>query len=108
MPGFLLHSGMTMTCPHGGAVTAIPAGPPAALVNGMPVLTTKDQMVVVGCTLTPPCATVQWTNISSLLAGGTPVLTQVPPAGQGGGTCVGSLSPGPPIVIAMQPFVTGR
>ncbi|MFD2468070.1 hypothetical protein [Amycolatopsis silviterrae] len=108
MPGFLLHSGMTMNCPHGGAVTAIPAGPPAALVNGMPVLTTKDQLIVAGCTATPPCTKVQWANISSLLAGGTPVLTQLPPSGPGGGVCIGSVPPAPPVVVVMQQFVTGR
>ncbi|WP_033290348.1 hypothetical protein [Amycolatopsis jejuensis] len=105
MPGFLLHSGMSMTCPHGGKVTAVPAGPPAALVNGMPVLTSKDQLIVGGCTFTPPCAKVQWTNVSSLLADGSPVLTQTTPAGPGGGVCVGS---GPPLVVSMQQLVTGR
>ncbi|HEY2058904.1 MAG TPA: hypothetical protein VGH57_11100 [Amycolatopsis sp.] len=107
MPGFVLHSGMTMTCPHQGAMVPKPAGPPPALVQGMPVLTSKDQLTIVGCTAAPSCISVQWNNLSTELGYGTPVLVQSKPAGQGDGTCIGSQSPGPPIVVAMQPFVFG-
>ena len=113
MPGLAIHIGMIMTCPHGGTATILPAGPPGALVGGMPVATLANQIVVAGCPAQPtPCATVQWANTSTVLVNGTPMLTQAsppaPPPVPGGGVCVGSAAPGPPLVMSMQLFVTGR
>jgi hypothetical protein len=54
---------------------------------------------------------VQWATVSTVLVNGSPVLTQsTPPAGPtpGGGVCVGSAAPGPPLISAMQLLVTGR
>jgi hypothetical protein len=104
---------MSMTCPHGGAVMFVPSGPPGALVNGMPVATLADQLTVVGCAAQPtPCATVRWANVSQALVNGSPVLMQAappsPPPVPGGGVCVGSATPLPPQVLAMQLFVAGR
>lgn len=111
MPGLALHTGATMTCPHGGTATILPAGPPGALVRGMPVATGANPIVVAGCVVTPPCVTVQWTNVSSVLVNGAPLLTQAPPPTPppvpGGGVCAGSPTPGPPLVLAMQLLVTG-
>lgn len=113
MPGFVVDITTTMTCPHGGKVTFIPAGPPAVLVNGQPVMTAADQITVVGCGLAavpnPPCVTVKWANLAVALAGNVPMLLQAPPAppGPGNGTCVGSATPLPPVLMAMAPLVTG-
>jgi hypothetical protein len=112
MPGLIVHSGMTMTCPHGGTATFVPSGPPGALVNGMPVATSADQILVAGCAAQPtPCVKVQWANVSRALIHGTPVLTQAPPPTPppvpGGGVCLGSVTPAPPLVMAMQVLVTG-
>ncbi|MEU1598342.1 hypothetical protein ABZ468_37380 [Streptomyces sp. NPDC005708] len=111
MPGLAAHTGMIMTCPHGGIATILPAGPPGALVNGLPVATTANRIVVAGCVAQPPCATVQWANVSSVLINGRPMLTQAPPPTPppvpGGGVCVGSATPGPPLVATMQLLVTG-
>ncbi len=112
MPGLLVHSGMTMTCPHGGTVTFLPAGPPGALVDGLPVTTLADQLTVVGCPAQPtPCVTVRWVNTGQILVNGQPVLLQAapptPPPVPGGGVCVGSATPLPPQVLAMQLSVTG-
>jgi hypothetical protein len=112
MPGLIVHSGMTMTCPHGGTVTVVPSDPLGPKVNGSPVATAADQIVVVGCPAQPtPCVKVQWANVSTVLVNGSPVLTQsTPPAGPtpGGGVCAGSAAPGPPLISAMQLLVTGR
>ncbi|MFF1909551.1 hypothetical protein [Kitasatospora sp. NPDC058218] len=111
MPGLAVHTGMTMTCPHGGTATVLPAGPPGALVDGLAVATTADRIVVAGCAAPTPCATVRWTNVSAVLVNGAPMLTQAPPPTPppvpGGGVCVGSPTPGPPLVMAMQLLVTG-
>jgi hypothetical protein len=53
MPGLLVHSGIVMTCPHGGAVQVIPSDPLAPATAGVPVLTADARMVVVGCAAQP-------------------------------------------------------
>jgi hypothetical protein len=66
MPGFLLHVGATVMCPHGGQVTAIPSSP-KVLVGGQPVVTMADNFPIAGCAFTippgkpQPCVKVQWT-----------------------------------------------
>jgi hypothetical protein len=113
MPGFVVDISTTMTCPHGGKVTFVPAGPAAVLVNGQPVMTGADQITVIGCSLAggggTPCAKVQWSNLGSALVNGAPVLLQAPPTppGPGAAVCMGSATPGPPILVAMAPLVTG-
>jgi hypothetical protein len=113
MPGFAVDIATTMTCPHGGKVTFVPAGPPTVFMNGKAVMTAADQITVIGCSLsasgTTPCAKVQWTNLGVALVNGKPVLLQAPPTppGPGGGLCVGSATPAPPLLMAMQPLVAG-
>ena len=95
-----------MTCPHGGTVQIVPAGP-APLVLGLPVTTAADQLLVGGCAAQPtPCVKVQWQNMSTSTVGGKAVLLQSTPSGPGDGTCLGSATPGPPQVISMQSTVT--
>jgi hypothetical protein len=62
MPPLLTQSS-TMTCPHGGIVTAIP-GSTRASAGGATVLRASDTFVIAGCTFAPvsphPCVTVEW------------------------------------------------
>src|SRR5690348_11642423 len=111
MPGFVVDFATQMTCPHGGKVSFVPGGPPLALIAGKPVATAADQLLVTGCGLTgsaPPCTKVQWANLGTTLINGKPVLLQsTPPPGPGNGTCLGSGTPGPPILMAIQIQVRG-
>ena len=115
MPGLAVHVGMEMHCPHGGLVTIVPTGPPAVFFRAptTAAATTATRMIVAGCGATPPCTAVQWTNTSpNVLIHGMPVLTQAPPPVggpvPGGGGCVGSAPPAPPLVVAMQMSVSAR
>jgi hypothetical protein len=112
MPGIVLHAQATMMCSHGGTIMITPTQT-RALVNGLPIATVADQMVVVGCPgVSPPpvCTTVKWTCVSGRVqANGSPILLQpIPPAGPvpGGGTCVGP-PPNFPQVLAVQLRVKG-
>jgi hypothetical protein len=111
MPGVLVDISSTLTCPHGGKVTFVPAGPPGVLLDGKAVMTAADQITVIGCVppAGSPCAKVQWANVGTVLVNGTPVLLQAPPSppGPGNGVCIGSATPAPPILAAVQPLVMG-
>jgi hypothetical protein len=111
MPGALVDISTTMTCPHGGKVTFVPAAPPAVLLDGKAVMSAADQITVIGCVppAGSPCAKVQWANVGTVLVNGAPVLLQAPPVppGPGNGACIGSATPGPPILVAVQPLVVG-
>jgi hypothetical protein len=78
MPGFVLQTGATMLCSHGGQVQALV--PSARLsVGGAPALTQPSPYVVAGCpfAVSPPgpCVTAQWlTGSTRVLAGGLPLL----------------------------------
>jgi hypothetical protein len=80
VPGFLLHSGATVLCAHGGQ--ALPTVPnPRVLVSGQPVTTQPSPYTVAGCPFVPPaagpCVTAQWVvGALRVLAGGQPVLIQ--------------------------------
>jgi hypothetical protein len=79
MPGYLLHVGATLQCPHGGTVTAIPSGV-RVKAGGQPVVTTSDTFLVVGCPVVPtattqPCLKVVWmVGASRVRIGGNPAL----------------------------------
>jgi hypothetical protein len=81
MPGFVLHSGATVICAHGGQAT--PTAPnPRVLVSGQPVTTQAAPYTVAGCAFVPPagngpCVTAQWVVAAlRVRAGGQPVLVQ--------------------------------
>jgi hypothetical protein len=100
MPGFVLHIGAVITCPEGGTAAVVPT-PPRVLVSGMAVATLTDRIVVGGCTLPTPHATIQWAMTAArVLVGGQPVLVQMPPTGPGNGACLPA--PVPPVVSSMQ------
>lgn len=67
MPGFILHSGATVLCVHGGQAQPT-VSDPQVLVSGQPVVTQASTYSIVACGLTgtsnPPCATAQWVSFS--------------------------------------------
>jgi len=85
MPGFLLHVGATLLCPHGGQVSVVPSGG-RVLAGGQPVATTGDQFPIAGCpfqvpigtgTKPQPCVKVQWlVPALRVKVGGQPALLQ--------------------------------
>ena len=81
MPGFLVQTGATVMCAHGGQ--AQPTVPnPRVLLGGQPVTTQPAPWVVAGCPFVPPagngpCVTANWVvGAVRVLAGGQPVLLQ--------------------------------
>jgi hypothetical protein len=118
MPGYLLHTGVVMNCPHVAPVTIAPSQQ-RVLVSGQFVATASDLLTVTGCPfmvpgpLVPipqPCVPVEWANYSSrVMVNMEAVLLQVPPAGSGNGMCLSAtaIPAGPPVVSEMQQRVIG-
>ena len=81
MPGYLLHSGATVLCAHGGqASPTVPS--PRVKVGGQPVTTLSGPYSITGCPFTTPggpvpCVTASWTvGATRVRSGGVPVLLQ--------------------------------
>lgn len=108
MPGPVLHTGATATCPHGGQLTIVVASP-RVMVSGMPAAVLTDQGLVAGCpfqvpvgtaTKPQPCLTTRWIVASiRVTAGGVPVLINPSTA-----LCVSAeqIPGGPPIITTSQ------
>lgn len=105
MPGFLLHVGASILCPHGGT-TAIVSTNSRVLVNGQPVATMADVYMIAGCAFTvpvgkpQPCIKVQWlVPATRVLVNGQPPILQTST-----GLCQSpeQIPQGPPIVVACQ------
>ena len=105
MPGPVLHAGTVATCPHGGALTIVPANP-RVVVGGMPAAVISDQGLVAGCAFTvpgpkpQPCVTTRWiAGATRVLAGGMPLLINPCVA-----LClsVEQIPGGPPIITGSQ------
>ena len=80
MPGFLLHTGATVLCAHGGQAQPILPNP-RVIVAGQPTVTIAGSCVIAGCALPPPpsgngpCATAQWTTgARRITSNGQPLL----------------------------------
>lgn len=109
MPGFLLHVGATVQCPHAVPATTTPTQP-RVLVTGQPVATTANLWTVAGCPFTipgpkpQPCVRVQWTMPSArVLVNGVPaVLAPAPGSGAGIAFSADQIPQGPPIVGLVQ------
>ena len=108
MPGFLVHVGATIICPHGGQAQIISTNT-RVLVGGMPVVTMADQSLVVGCAFTvpgpkpQPCVRVQWlVPAVRVLVNGAPPILQTST-----GICqsIEQIPQGAPMVVANQPRV---
>lgn len=109
MPGPLIQTGATITCPHGGQVSNVPTNT-RVLAGGMPLATSADTFLVAGCAFTvgpnpSPCLTVQWIAPAvRVTLSGTPALIQTSV-----GLCQNpaQVPQGPPVVAATQPRVSG-
>ena len=80
MPGPVLHTGATATCPHMAPLQIIAASP-RVTVSGMNAAVLTDQGLVTGCPFpapaTPPqpCVTTKWiVGATRVKAGGVPLL----------------------------------
>jgi len=83
MPGPVLHTGATATCPHGGLLNIIAAGP-RVMVSGTPAAVLTDQGAVAGCPFQvpvgagskpQPCMTTRWiVGSARVTASGAPLL----------------------------------
>jgi hypothetical protein len=80
MPGFILHQGATLICPHTGQAQPMLVNP-RVRVSGQPIVTQNCVHTIAGCILPPPplangpCVTAQWiTAALRVRAGGIPVL----------------------------------
>jgi hypothetical protein len=84
MPGFVVDSGATVLCAHGGQ--AMPITPnQRVLVSGQAAATTATAYAIAGCPSGPPnpgpCVSAQWlAGVTRVLAGGIPVVTQESPS----------------------------
>ncbi|MGM1062645.1 hypothetical protein [Saccharothrix sp. Mg75] len=109
MSGNLLHVNATVTCPHGGQATLLPARS-RVLVGGQPVATLADVHTVVGCSFTPgkpqPCTAVRWVAPSGRITlDGQPAILQ-----GSVGLCQSAeqVPQGPPNVVVVQQRAVGR
>lgn len=65
MPGPVLHSGASATCPHGASLTIVTAAA-RVMVAGSPAAVVTDQGTVTGCPFTvptakpQPCVSTKW------------------------------------------------
>nr|MDT0659424.1 hypothetical protein [Micromonospora sp. DSM 115978] len=78
MPGFLLHTGATVICAHGGQAQPVVPNP-RVRVSGQPTVTLSSMYAVAGCPFVPPapgpCVTAQWiVGALRVRANGVPVL----------------------------------
>lgn len=104
MPGPILHTGATATCPHGGPLNIIAASP-RVLLNGMPAAVLTDQGLVAGCVFMvgikpQPCVMTRWLVASArVIANGQPVLINPSTA-----LCFSAdqIPGGPPVIAASQ------
>ena len=101
--GFILNSGSTVMCPHGGQVSMITTNT-RVMVEGQPAVTVDDQGQVAGCP-SGQCVSVEWlVPASRVFVNGKPVILS-----HSSGICQGAdTSPkGTPVVITTQTRVKG-
>lgn len=78
MPGYVLHEGITIACPHGGTGSLTPSA--TLTVGGKRVATEADPTTITGCAFNvggapSPCLRVQWRMPAARVkAGGKAVL----------------------------------
>ncbi len=105
MPGPILHTGATATCPHGAPLNIIAASP-RVMVSGMPAAVLTDQGIVAGCPFTippgkpQPCVTTKWiVGSTRVLASGQPLLINPSVAIV---LSADQIPAGPPVITASQ------
>jgi hypothetical protein len=79
--GELLSASATLSCPHGGTVSAVPSSTKVTLGDD-PIVLATDTFTVAGCPftlpgpVTSPCVLVQWQSpATECTSDGTPLLT---------------------------------
>ena len=103
----LLTTESRMSCPHGGTVTATPAGTVVAKADGA-LLRSTDSFTIAGCPFTPgtnpqPCTTVQWVETAEQVKhDGSFVLNEASV-----GLCLGPAPQGTVIIDNTQAKVSG-
>ena len=111
MPGPILHTGASASCPHGAPLQIIAASP-RVTASGMSVAVLTDQGVVAGCPFTlpngtpHPCTTTKWIVASTrVTANGQPVLINPLTA-----ICLAAtqVPQGPPIITGSQTRVVAQ
>jgi hypothetical protein len=110
MPGFLLHVGITATCPHGGQISVVSTNT-RVKVSGQTVAVMGDNFTVPGCAFTvptnkpQPCIKVQWiVPAMRVKVCGKQVLLQ-----SSTGLCQSAeqIPQGPPNIVSTQTKVKG-
>lgn len=110
MPGYVLHEGITITCPHGGSGSLSPSNTKVTL-DGKRVAVVSDTTTVSGCAFNvsgapSPCLSVQWLMPATRVSvGGTPVLVSSSVALC---TAAGSVPQGPAMVSGFQTRVQAQ
>ena len=113
MPGFLMHAGAVVQCPHGAPAQIIPTQP-RVTVTGMPVALITDQIIATGCPFTippgkpQPCVLAKWLMPSTRVTinGGPAMVVAAPGPGPGLFQSADQIPNGPPIVGSVQTRVT--
>jgi hypothetical protein len=110
MPGFLVHVGARVACPHQGQVSIVSSNT-RVLLLGQPAATLADTYPTTGCTFTlpgpkpQPCLTVRWlTPATRVLISSQPAILQA-----SSGLCLTAeqIPQGPPTVTVVQGRVSG-
>ena len=113
MPGFLVHVGASIQCPHAGQVSVTSANS-RVRVSGQPVATLNDSYMVAGCpfqipigvgTKPQPCVTVRWLEPAlRVRVNGQPAILN-----NSLGLCqsIEQIPQGPPMVATTQMRVKG-
>jgi hypothetical protein len=104
MPGPVLHTGATSTCPHGAPLSIV--GSSRLMVSGTPAAVLIDQGTVAGCPFMvgnkpQPCLSTKWlAGTTRVIASGQPLLIgPQPPATV---LSADQIPAGPPNVSASQ------
>lgn len=110
MPGYFVHVGAQILCPHAGQ-TSIASTNVRVKVGGQPVALLNDTFMIAGCPFTvppgtpQPCLKVQWLVGSvRVKIGGMPAVLQ-----DSSGLCLNPMQApqGPPNIVFTQPRVKG-
>ncbi|MBN1204055.1 MAG: hypothetical protein JXB05_03915 [Myxococcaceae bacterium] len=110
MPGYLVHVGAQILCPHAGQTSVISSNV-RVKVAGQYVATLNDNYMIAGCPFTvppgtpQPCLKVQWLVGSvRVKVNGQPVVLQ-----DSTGLCLNPMQApqGPPNIAVVQPRVKG-
>ncbi|MGH8004956.1 MAG: hypothetical protein ACRECJ_09575 [Limisphaerales bacterium] len=104
MPGFLLHVGASVSCPHNGQAVAVTSNF-RVRAAGQPITTLTDPYTIAGCSSRRPCLRVQWLTVAvRVRISGQPALLNTSQ-----GVCLdGSGAPQDvPVVVQTQTRVKG-